>query len=74
LPNEEPIDAVVRELHEEICLVLTPNDLTVLSDAPVRVAITEGQQLAYVFSAFVLVPYVATYLRTPAQLEHFVTA
>jgi 8-oxo-dGTP pyrophosphatase MutT (NUDIX family) len=44
LPNEEHVDAAVRELHEENGLILTHDDLTVLSDAPVRVAIYEGQQ------------------------------
>jgi hypothetical protein len=38
-------------------------DLTVLSDAPVRVGLPEGQrQLVYVFSASVLVPCVTTHL------------
>jgi 8-oxo-dGTP pyrophosphatase MutT (NUDIX family) len=75
LPYEEHVDAVVRELHEETGLVLTLDDLTILSDAPVRVALPEGQRkLVYVFSAYVLVPYVTTYLRTLAQLEHVVTA
>jgi hypothetical protein len=40
---------------------LTHDDLTLLSDAPVRV------------SAYVIVPYVTTRLRTPAQLERAVT-
>jgi 8-oxo-dGTP pyrophosphatase MutT (NUDIX family) len=72
--NEEPVDVAVRELHEENGLILTPDDLTLLSDAPVRVALLVGQQLVYVYSAFVLVPYVTTHLRTPAQLEHAVTS
>jgi 8-oxo-dGTP pyrophosphatase MutT (NUDIX family) len=38
LPNEEHVDAVVRELLEESGLTLTSNDLTMLSDVPVRVA------------------------------------
>ena len=42
LPNEEPVDAAIRELHEETGLVLTPDDLTLLSDALVRVALPEG--------------------------------
>jgi 8-oxo-dGTP pyrophosphatase MutT (NUDIX family) len=42
LPNEEPVDAAVRELHEETGLILTPDDLTLLSDALVRVALPEG--------------------------------
>jgi 8-oxo-dGTP pyrophosphatase MutT (NUDIX family) len=64
--NEEPVDAAVRELHEETCLILTPDDLMLLSDAPVRVALLEGQQLVYVYSASVPVPYVTSHLRTPA--------
>jgi 8-oxo-dGTP pyrophosphatase MutT (NUDIX family) len=31
--NEEHVVAAVRELHEEIGLILTPDDLTLLSDA-----------------------------------------
>jgi ADP-ribose pyrophosphatase YjhB (NUDIX family) len=68
LPNEEHADVVVRELHEESGLILSLDDLTLLSDAPVRVALPEGQrQLVYVFSAYVLVPYVTANLRAPAQ-------
>jgi 8-oxo-dGTP pyrophosphatase MutT (NUDIX family) len=37
--NEEPADAAVRELREETGLILTPHDLTLLSDALVRVAL-----------------------------------
>jgi 8-oxo-dGTP pyrophosphatase MutT (NUDIX family) len=65
LSNEEHVNAVVRELHEESGLILTPDDLTLLSYAPVRVALPDGQQLVYVFSAYVRVPYVMTHLRTP---------
>jgi ADP-ribose pyrophosphatase YjhB (NUDIX family) len=73
LLNEEHIDAVVRELFEETCLTLTHDDLTMLSDAPVRVLLHEGQrQFVYVFSAIVLVLFVTAHLRTPAQLEHVV--
>jgi 8-oxo-dGTP pyrophosphatase MutT (NUDIX family) len=36
--NEEHVDAAVRELHEETGLILIPDDLTLLSDAHVRVA------------------------------------
>jgi 8-oxo-dGTP pyrophosphatase MutT (NUDIX family) len=50
--NEEPVDVDVRELHEETGLNLTPDDLTLLSDALVRVALPDGQQLVYVYSAF----------------------
>jgi 8-oxo-dGTP pyrophosphatase MutT (NUDIX family) len=75
LLNEAPVDVVVRELHEETGLILTHDDLTMLNDAPVRVAIHEGQQqLVYVFSPYVPVPYVTTHLRKPAQLEQVVTA
>jgi 8-oxo-dGTP pyrophosphatase MutT (NUDIX family) len=67
--NEDPIDAAVRELHEETGLILTPDDLTLLSDAPVRVALPVGQQLVYIYSAYVPVPYVTTHLRNHAHLE-----
>jgi ADP-ribose pyrophosphatase YjhB (NUDIX family) len=74
-PNEEHAGAYVRELHEETGLILTPYDLTLLSDAPVRVALPEGQsQLVYVFSTCVLVLCVAAHLRTPTQLEQAATA
>jgi 8-oxo-dGTP pyrophosphatase MutT (NUDIX family) len=43
-PNKEHVDAYVRELHEETALTLTPDDLSLLSDAPVRVALPEGQR------------------------------
>jgi 8-oxo-dGTP pyrophosphatase MutT (NUDIX family) len=72
--NEEPVDAVVRELHEETGLTLTPDYLPLLSDAHVRVALPDGQQLVYIYSAYVNVPYVTTHLRTHAQLERAVTA
>jgi 8-oxo-dGTP pyrophosphatase MutT (NUDIX family) len=71
--NEESVDAAVRELHEETGLILTPNDLTLLSDAHVRVALPDGQHLVYIYSASVHVPYVTTHLRTHAQLEQVVT-
>jgi 8-oxo-dGTP pyrophosphatase MutT (NUDIX family) len=72
--NEEPVDAAVRELREETSLTLTPDDLTLLSDASVQVALPDGQQLVYIYSAYVPVPYVKSHLRTPAQLEQAVTA
>jgi 8-oxo-dGTP pyrophosphatase MutT (NUDIX family) len=72
--NEEHVDAAVRELYEETGLILTPDDLTLLSDAPVRVALHVGQQLVNVYPASALVPYVTTHLRTPAQLEQAMTA
>jgi ADP-ribose pyrophosphatase YjhB (NUDIX family) len=71
--NEEPVDAAVRELCEETGLILTPDDLTLLSDAPVRVAFPVGQHLVYVYSASLHVPYVTIHLHTPAQLEQAVT-
>jgi hypothetical protein len=52
---------------------LTPDDLTLLSDAAVRVALPEGQKLVYIYSAYLPVPYVTSHLRTPAQLEHALT-
>jgi ADP-ribose pyrophosphatase YjhB (NUDIX family) len=72
--NEEPIDVAVRELHEETRLILTPDNLTLLSDALVRVALPVGQQHVYVYSASVHVRYVTTHLRTRAQLEQAMTA
>jgi hypothetical protein len=53
---------------------LTNDDLTLLSDAPVRLALPAGQQLVYIYSAYVPIPYVTTHLRTPAQLEQAITA
>jgi hypothetical protein len=53
---------------------LTPDDLTLLSDALVRVALPEGQQLVYVYSASVHVTFVTSHLRNPTQLEQVVTA
>jgi 8-oxo-dGTP pyrophosphatase MutT (NUDIX family) len=72
--NEETVDVAVRELHEENGLILALDDLTLLSDAPVRVALPIGQQLVYVYTASVPVPYVTTHLRTLALLEQVVTA
>jgi ADP-ribose pyrophosphatase YjhB (NUDIX family) len=72
--NEELVDAAVCELHEKIGLILTPDDLTLLSDAHVRVALHVGQPLVYVYSAYVHVPYVTIHLRTPAQLQQAVTS
>jgi ADP-ribose pyrophosphatase YjhB (NUDIX family) len=64
--NEEHVDDAVRELREEIGLIFLTDDLTLLSDAHVRVALHVGQQLLYIYSAYVPVPYVTTHLRTPA--------
>jgi ADP-ribose pyrophosphatase YjhB (NUDIX family) len=72
--NEEHVDAAVRELHEETGLISTPNDLTLLIDAPARVALPVGQHIVYVYTAPVPVPYVTIHLRTLAQLEQAVTA
>jgi ADP-ribose pyrophosphatase YjhB (NUDIX family) len=55
--NEDHVDAAVRKLHEETCLILTHNDLTPLSDAPFRVALHVGQRLVYVYTASVPIPY-----------------
>jgi hypothetical protein len=55
--------------------VLTSHDLTMLSDAPVRVALHGGRlQHVYVYSAYVSVPYVTAHLRTPTKFEQVVTA
>jgi 8-oxo-dGTP pyrophosphatase MutT (NUDIX family) len=54
LPNEEHVDAVVRELREETGLVLTPEDLTLLSGEPVLVTLPQGRQPVYVYSASIL--------------------
>jgi ADP-ribose pyrophosphatase YjhB (NUDIX family) len=67
------VDAAVRGLHEETGLILTPEDLTLLSDALVRVALPEGLQLVYVYSASVPVLFATSHLRTPAQVEQAVT-
>jgi ADP-ribose pyrophosphatase YjhB (NUDIX family) len=64
--NEEPIDVAVREVHEETCLILNPHDLTLLSDARVRVALPTRQQHVYVYTASVPVPYGTSHLRTHA--------
>jgi 8-oxo-dGTP pyrophosphatase MutT (NUDIX family) len=72
--NEEHVDAAVRELYEEAWVILTPDDLTLLSDAHVCVALPVGQHLVYVYSASILVPYVTSHLRTPAHLEQTITA
>jgi ADP-ribose pyrophosphatase YjhB (NUDIX family) len=74
LPSKEPIYVFVRELLEEARLTLTYDDLTMLSDAPDRVALPKGRrQHVYVYSAYVPVPYVTSHLLTP-KLEKVVTA
>jgi ADP-ribose pyrophosphatase YjhB (NUDIX family) len=72
--NEEHVDAAVRELHEESGLTFTPDDLTLLSDAPVRVELPDGQHLVFVYSASVPVSFATSHLRTHAQVEQAVTA
>jgi ADP-ribose pyrophosphatase YjhB (NUDIX family) len=75
LPNEELVNVAIRVLHDETGLILTSDDLTMLSDAPLRVALPDKErQLAYVFSAYVPFAYVTTHLRTQAQLEEAVIA
>jgi ADP-ribose pyrophosphatase YjhB (NUDIX family) len=54
--HEKFVDAAVRELHKETGLILTLDYFTLLSDAPVRVALPEGQRLVYVYTASI--PYV----------------
>jgi 8-oxo-dGTP pyrophosphatase MutT (NUDIX family) len=72
--NKEHANVDARELHEETGLTLTPDDLTLLSDAPVRVALHDGQQLVFVYSASVPVPFATSHVRTHAQVEQVVTA
>jgi 8-oxo-dGTP pyrophosphatase MutT (NUDIX family) len=75
LPNEELVDADVRELIEETSLTLTPDDLSMLSNNPVRVSLLEGRhQLVYVFSAHVPAPYVTANFCTLAKVVQAVTA
>jgi hypothetical protein len=47
--------------------------LTLLGDAPVRVALSDGQQLVFVYSASIPVLFATSHLRTLAQVEHAVT-
>jgi ADP-ribose pyrophosphatase YjhB (NUDIX family) len=74
LPNEEHVDVVVRELHEETGLILTPDDLTLLSDDPVVVTSPQGRQLVYVYSASIPVMFATNNLRTLTQVEQAVIA
>jgi 8-oxo-dGTP pyrophosphatase MutT (NUDIX family) len=43
LPSEEFVDTVVRELFEETGLILTVDDLTLLSGDAVRVSLPNGK-------------------------------
>jgi 8-oxo-dGTP pyrophosphatase MutT (NUDIX family) len=67
LPIEELVD--VRELLEEAGLALIAIDLlTMLSDAPVPVALHgDRRHRVYVFSSYVMVPYVTSNLRNLAN-------
>jgi ADP-ribose pyrophosphatase YjhB (NUDIX family) len=70
LPNEEPIDAAVRKLFEEIGLTLTVDNLTVLSNNLVRSPFpTSKHMLVYLFVASFQVPYVSANLRTLAKVK-----
>jgi 8-oxo-dGTP pyrophosphatase MutT (NUDIX family) len=74
LSNEEHVDATVRELLEETGLTLTRDDLIILSNNPARVSLHEGKhQLVYVFSVYVIVPFVAANIRTHTKLVQAVT-
>jgi 8-oxo-dGTP pyrophosphatase MutT (NUDIX family) len=75
LPNEDPVEAVVRELFEETGLALIVDNLTLLSGNLVRVPLPAGQpHLVHAFSASVPVPYVtAIYVEqavTPRSTVH----
>jgi hypothetical protein len=62
-------------LLEETGLTLTLNDLTVLSNNPVRVSLREGKhQRVYVFSASIPVPFAAANIHTPAKIVQDVNA
>jgi hypothetical protein len=74
LPNEKHVDGDILELHEETGLMLTHDDLTLLSKSPVRVSLLEAKyQLVYVFSVYVSVPFISTNIRTLAKLIQVVT-
>jgi hypothetical protein len=60
-------------LFEEIGLILTVDDFTLLSSNHVRVPLSARKHLLVcVFAAFVLVFYVTANLRTPAKVEQIV--
>jgi hypothetical protein len=67
LHDEEDVDAAVCELNEKTCLILSPDDLTLLDNNPFRVSLPEARhQLVYVFTASVPVPFVSASTRTPS--------
>jgi ADP-ribose pyrophosphatase YjhB (NUDIX family) len=71
LPNVAPVDAAVRELFLKAGLALTVDDLTLLSDNPVRLPLPASHHhLVHVFSASIHVPYVTANLRTSAKVEY----
>jgi 8-oxo-dGTP pyrophosphatase MutT (NUDIX family) len=75
LPNEEHVDAAIREMFEETGLTLTPDDLSMLSNNPVRMSLLEGKhQLVCVYSASHPVLYVIANLRTHAKVEQALIA
>jgi ADP-ribose pyrophosphatase YjhB (NUDIX family) len=75
LPNEELVDAAVRELFEETSLTLIVDDFTLLSGNHVQVPFHDRKfQLVYVFLAMLCPVYGTRNLRTPAKVEQAVTA
>jgi hypothetical protein len=73
MPNEEHVDATVRDILEETGLTMAVNDLTQLSGAVVRVPLHYGKyQLVYVYFVSVLVPYVNITLSKPTHVKHYV--
>jgi 8-oxo-dGTP pyrophosphatase MutT (NUDIX family) len=74
LSNEEHIDASVRELFEEVGLILTVDDLTMLSNNNVRVPLRASKHhLVYVVAAYLIVPYITANLRTKVEVSQVVT-
>jgi ADP-ribose pyrophosphatase YjhB (NUDIX family) len=74
-PNEDPVDAAVRELFEKIDLTLTVDDLTLLSNNPRRVPLNVGKhKLVYIYVACVPIPHVTANLRTLATISQVVTS
>jgi hypothetical protein len=75
LPNEEHVDAAIRELFKETCFTLTVDNFTLLSSNHVRVPLQIGRhKLVYIFAASVPVHCVTANLRTPAKVEQAVIA